>query len=78
MEILWIMFDHVKHLMDNTTLACHVYDNKSCKILTITCCDVQFEDGIEQTLFRKNLNSTHGGEWNAKGKFKGFYDESFM
>ena len=40
MENSWIMFDHVKRLKDWTTLACHVYDSKYCKMLTIACCDM--------------------------------------
>ena len=46
MENLWIMFDHVKVLKHWTTLACHVYDNKYCKILMIVCCDMQSKYGI--------------------------------
>lgn len=46
-----IMFDYVKQLKDWTTMACHVYDNKYCKVLTIACCDMQYEDGARQTLF---------------------------
>ena len=56
MENSWIMFDHVKRLKDWTTLACHVYDSKYCKVLTITCCDMQYEDDATQTLFWENLN----------------------
>jgi hypothetical protein len=51
MENSWIMFDHIKCLKDWTTLACHVYDSKYYKVLTIACCDMQFEDGATQTLF---------------------------
>ena len=50
MEISWIIFDHVKHLKNWTTLACHVYDNKYYKVLTIAYCDMQSEDGRAQTL----------------------------
>jgi hypothetical protein len=51
MKISRTIFDHVKRLKDWTTLACHVYDSKYCKMLTIACCDMQFEDGVAQTLF---------------------------
>jgi hypothetical protein len=47
----WIMFDYVKHLKDYTTLECQVYDSKYYKVLTIACCDIQFEDGVAQMLF---------------------------
>ena len=40
MKYLCITFDHVKHLNDWTTFACHMYDSKYCKVLTIACCDV--------------------------------------
>ena len=53
MENSWIMFDHVKRLKDWTTLVCHVYDSKHCKVLNIVCCDMQYEDGTAQTLFGK-------------------------
>jgi hypothetical protein len=35
----WIMFDHVKHVADWITMACHVYDLVYCKVLTIVVCD---------------------------------------
>jgi hypothetical protein len=44
MENLWIMFDHVKRLKDWTIIACHVYANRNCKVLTIKCCDMHSED----------------------------------
>ncbi len=36
----WIMFDHVKHVTTQTTMACHVYDLTYCKILTIAVYDM--------------------------------------
>ena len=57
MEKFWIMFDHVKCLKDWTTTACHVYDSRYYKVLTIACCDMQSEDGATQILFWENLNS---------------------
>lgn len=33
MENSWIIFDHVKHLKNWITLACHVYDTEYCKVL---------------------------------------------
>lgn len=41
MKNSWIIFCHVKRLKDLTTLACHVYDNKYCKVLLIAFCDMQ-------------------------------------
>ena len=40
MEYLCIIFYHFQHLKDWTTHACHMYDSKYYKVLTITCCDV--------------------------------------
>ena len=51
MENSWIMFDHVKRLKDWATLVYHVYDSKYCKVLTIACRHMQFEDDATQTLF---------------------------
>ena len=51
MKNSWIMFDHVKRLKDWTTMACHVYNSRYCKVLTIACCALQFEDGTTQILF---------------------------
>ena len=50
MENLWVMFDHVKILRDWTTMACHIYDNKYCKVLTITCCDMHLKN-VQAKLF---------------------------
>ena len=72
MENSWIMFDHVKRLKDWTTLACHVYDSKYCKVLTIACYDIQFEDGVAQTLFWENLNSVMSENRVLNNNFKGF------
>ena len=57
MENSWIMLDHVKRMKDWTTLACHVYDSKYCKVLIIACCDMQSDDDVAQTFFWENLNS---------------------
>ncbi len=40
----WIMFDHVKCVVGWTTMVCHVYNPAYCKMMTITICDMQFED----------------------------------
>lgn len=44
----WIMLDHVKHLKDWMTIACHVYNTKYCEVLTIVCCDMQTKDSVAQ------------------------------
>ena len=71
-ENSWIMFDHVKCLKDWTTFACYVYDSKYCKIMTIACSDMQFENGVAQTLFWENLNSVMLDNGVSKVNFKGF------
>lgn len=70
MENSWKMFDHVKHLKDWTTLMCHVYYSKYCKVLTIICCDLHFEGGAIQDFFLKNLHSVMTKNENVN--FKGF------
>lgn len=50
------MSKNVKRLKDWTTLACHVYDSKYCKALTIACCNMQSQDGIAQTIVWRYLN----------------------
>jgi hypothetical protein len=40
----WIMFDHVKHVVGWTTMACHVYNHAYCKVMTIAICDMQSKD----------------------------------
>ena len=66
------MFDHVKHVKDWTTFACHAYNIKYCKVLTIAYCDMQFEDGITQTFFWENLNSVMTENKVSNVNFKGF------
>ena len=71
MENSWIMFDHVKRVKDWKTIACYVYDSRYCKVLTIVCNDMQFEDGTTQTLFWKNLNIIMAKNGVSKVNFKG-------
>jgi hypothetical protein len=54
------MFDHVKRLKDWMTMACHVYDSRNCKVLTIACRDMQSEDGAAQILFWEKFECSHG------------------
>lgn len=72
MENYWIMFDHVKHLKDWTTMACHVYNTNYCKLLTKACCDMQYEDSDAQTLFWVNLNGVMVENGMSHVNYKGF------
>ena len=76
MENSWIIFDHVKHLKAWTTLACHVYDSKYCKVLSIACCDMQSENDIVQMLFWENLNSVMSENGVSKTNLKGLMADS--
>lgn len=51
LENAWVMFDHYKRVKDRTTMGCHVYDSTYCCVMTIACCDMQFEDAIAQQVF---------------------------
>ena len=72
----YVIFDHVKRLKDWTTIACHVYDNKYCKVLTIAYCEMQSKDGVAQTLFWKNLKSDMLENELSKLNFKSFMADS--
>ena len=50
MEKLFMIFDHVKCLNNTTIQTCHMYDNKYCKVLTITCCDIHSKDNTIQII----------------------------
>ena len=50
------MFDHIKHLMEWITQACHVCDNKYYKLLIITYCDMQSKMALHKLSSQKNLN----------------------
>jgi hypothetical protein len=43
LEIVWIMFDHLKRAEGWTTLICHVYDSFYYKVMMIAICYIQFE-----------------------------------
>ncbi len=43
LQIVWIMFNYVKHVEGWTTLACHVYDYFYYKAMMIAICAMQFE-----------------------------------
>ena len=72
----WIMFDHVKRVDKWTTMACHVYDSRYCKVLTVAICDMQSEDHIAQILFWENLNKVMANNGVPNVNFKGFMADS--
>ncbi len=37
----WIIFDHVKHVIGWTVVACHIYDSIYYKVMIITIYDIQ-------------------------------------
>ena len=76
MENSLIMFDHVKRLKDWTTMACHVYDSRYCKVFTIACCDMQSEDGAAQIFLGENLNVVMADNGVPNVNFKGFMADS--
>ncbi len=68
----WIMLDHVKHVTGWTTMACHVHDLAYCKMMTITICDIQYEDIEVQQIMWTKFNETMLEHGFLKPKFKGF------
>ena len=72
MKNSWIMFNYVKRLKNCITMACHVYDNQYCKILTIAYYDMQSKDGAIQTFFWKYLNVVMIMNGVPNVDFKGF------
>ncbi len=52
----WLMFNHVKHVQEWTTMACHVYDPMYCKVFTIVICDMQFESTKAMFVMWTKLN----------------------
>ena len=72
----WMMFDHVKRVKGWTTMACHVYDSKYCRVMSIAICDMQSEDIVAQTIFWRNLNAVVARHDIPNPKFKGFMADS--
>lgn len=72
----WVMFDHVKRVSSWTTMACHVYDSKYCKVMTIALCDMQSEDAEAQELFWLHLNEVMRKNGLETTNFKGFMADS--
>ena len=53
-------------------MMCDVYNNKHCKVLTRTCCDVQSKDARAHTIFWENLNVVMLENGVPNVNFKGF------
>jgi hypothetical protein len=66
------MFDHVKQIIGWTTMACHVYDPRYRKVMTIINCDMQFKDTKTQQIMWKKLNGTMLKHKYVEPNFKGF------
>ncbi len=66
------MFDHVKHVVGLTIMACHVYDHVYYKMLAIDVCDMQFDEIEVQQLMWIKLNETMLKHKFPKPNFKGF------
>jgi hypothetical protein len=49
----WLMFNHYKHVLGSTTMACHVYDPNYAKVMTIVVCDMQLKDVEFQVIIWK-------------------------
>jgi hypothetical protein len=76
LENAWLIFDHVKHVKEWTTMVCHVYNATYCKVMTIAVCDMQSEDTKVQCIMWRELNDfmTKNGVENTN--FKGFMADS--
>ncbi len=72
----WIMFDHVKHVANQTTMAYHVYNLAYCQVMTIAICDMQFKDTKAQQIMWTKLNETILKHGFPKPNFKGFMADS--
>jgi len=68
----WIMFDHVKHVVNWTIMLCHVYDLAYCKMMTIAICDMQSKDTKAQQVMWTKLNDTMLKHMFLKSNFKVF------
>jgi hypothetical protein len=72
----WMMFDHVKHVIGWMIMACHIYNLAYCKIMTITICDMQFEDTEAQCMLWRKLNVVVEKKRLSMPIFKGFMADS--
>jgi hypothetical protein len=71
-EKFWMMFDHVKCVQGQRTMACHVYDPVYCKVMFISICDMYIEDTETQCILWKKLNATIPKKGVTNPNFKGF------
>ena len=39
LEYVWIMSNHIKRVINWTTMACHIYNATYHRVMTIVCCD---------------------------------------
>lgn len=78
MENLQVIFDHIKHRKDSTTLTCHVYNSKCRKVSTIMWCGMQFENGTTQILLWENLNFVMAENGVSNTNFKGFKVDNML
>ena len=72
----WLMFDHVKHVNNWTTMACHVYDLQYCQVMTVAVCDMQSEDCEAQCVMWRCLNKVMARYGLLIVNFKGFIVDS--
>lgn len=68
---VWIMFDHVKRVDGQTTMASHVCNLAYCKMMTIAICDMQSKVTKAQHIVWTNLNETMLNKFPTPN-FKGF------
>ena len=74
----WLMFDHVKHVKEWTTMTCHVYNTEYKKVMTIAMCDMQSKDTEVQVQFWRSLNVVMHCHGVANPNFKGFMADNAM
>ena len=76
LELAWIMFDHVKRVVEWTSLGAHVYNPVFCKVMTICVCDMMYKMADAQEhmwLSMIDLLNRHGVK---NINFKGFMADS--
>jgi hypothetical protein len=39
----WLMFDHCKHVLGWTTMACHVYDPNYAQVMIVAICNMKLD-----------------------------------
>jgi hypothetical protein len=76
LENAWLMFDHVKHVQEWTTMVCYVYDAVYCKVMTIAVCDMHSKDKKVQCIMWGELNNFMRKNGMENPNFKGFMVDS--